>query len=77
MILELMNQFLDCLFADVIVLLNGRMAQSLDPEANFTATTFVVRSTVLVRMIEGLSCVGVRSFPNFGLSTILCDKVGD
>ena len=55
--LELMNQLLDCFFADVIMLLDGRMEQSLDPEVYFTATTFVVRSTatsfsVLARMVE-------------------------
>ena len=55
--LELMNQLLDCFLAGVIMLLDGRMAQSLDPEVNFSATTFVVRSTatsfsVLVRMVK-------------------------
>ena len=29
--LELVNQRLDCLFADVIVFLDSRMVQSLDP----------------------------------------------
>ena len=61
-ILELVNQFLDCIFADVIVLLDSRMGQSLNPEVYFGATTFVVRSTVtilvvLARMVEGRSRV--------------------
>ena len=43
--LELMNQLLDCFLAGVILLLDGRTGQSLDPEVNFTATTFVERST--------------------------------
>ena len=60
--LKLMNQLLDCLVAGVIMLLDGRMGQSLDPEVNFTVTTFVVRSTatgfsVLARMVEGRSRV--------------------
>ena len=46
--LELKNQLLDCFLADVIVLLDSRMGQSLDPEVFFTATTFVVRSTVTI-----------------------------
>ena len=60
--LELMNQLLDCLLADVIVLSDSRMVQSLEPKVYFTATTFVVRSTVttlvvLARMVEGRSRV--------------------
>ena len=43
--LELVNQLLDCFLAGVILLLDGRMGQSLDPEVNFTATAFFVRST--------------------------------
>ena len=35
MILELANQFLDCLFTDVIVFLDSRMRESLDPEVLF------------------------------------------
>ena len=63
MILELLNQFLDCFLADVIVFLDSRMEQSLDPEVFFAATTFVIRSTVtvlvvLAGMIEGRSRVG-------------------
>ena len=59
---ELMNQLLDCFLADVIVFLDSRMEQSLDPEVYFTATTFVVRSTVTIlvvlsRMVEGRSRV--------------------
>ena len=42
--LELMVQLLDCFLAGVIMLLDG-LAQPLDPEVNFSATTFVVRST--------------------------------
>ena len=34
------------------------MEQSLDSEVYFTAKSFPVRSTVLVKMIEGLSRVG-------------------
>ena len=60
--LELMNQLLDCFLAGVIMLLYGRMGQSLDPEVNFTATTVVVRSATyfskLARMVEGRSRVG-------------------
>ena len=37
--LELMNQLLSCFLAGVILLLNGRMGQSLDPEVYFTATS--------------------------------------
>ena len=59
--LELMNQLLDCLFADVIVLLESRMGQCLDPEIYFTATGFPARSAVIVRMIEELSRVGACS----------------
>ena len=58
--LELMNPFLDCLFADVIVFLDNRIKQSLDSEVYFTATGFPVRSTLLVRMIEGRSRVRAR-----------------
>ena len=61
MILKLVNQFLDCLFADVVVFLDGRMGQSLDPEIYFAATGFPVRSTLLVRTIEGRSRVGACS----------------
>ena len=43
--LGLMNQPLDCFLADVIVLLDSRMGQSLDPGVCFTATSFLVRST--------------------------------
>ena len=62
MCLELMNQLLDCFLAGVILLLDGRMRRSLDPEVNFTATIFVVRSTVtilgvLARLVEGRSRV--------------------
>ena len=46
--LELVNQLLDCFLAGVIMLLDGRMRQSLHPEVNFTATTVVVRSTALL-----------------------------
>ena len=49
--LELMNQLLDSFLANVIVLLDSRVVQSLDSEVYFTATTFVVRSTVT--MVEG------------------------
>ena len=37
--LELTNQVLDCFLAGVILLLDGRMGQSLDPQVNFTATS--------------------------------------
>ena len=53
------------LIADVIVFLDSRMEQSLDLEVYFTATGFPVRSTVLVRVIEGRSRVracGVLAF---------------
>ena len=70
--LELMNQLLDCFLADVILVLDSRMGQSFDPEVYFTATTFVVRSTVtillvLAGMVEGafsrqsLWCPGVHN----------------
>ena len=59
--LKLVNQFLDCLFSDVIVFLDGRMGQSLDPEVYFATTGFPVRSTVLVRTIEGRFRVGACS----------------
>ena len=36
--LELMKQLLDCFPADVIVILDSRMVQSLDPEVYITAT---------------------------------------
>ena len=39
------------------------MEQALDSEVYFTATGFPVRSTVLVRMIEGLSGVGACRYP--------------
>ena len=60
--LELMNQLLGCFLAGVVLLLNGRMGQSFDPEVNFTATSFLVLSTatgfsVLARMVEGRSRV--------------------
>ena len=60
--LELVSQLLDCFLADVIVLLDSRMEQSLDPEVHFTATIFVVRSTVtilvvLARLVDGRSRV--------------------
>ena len=60
--LELMNQLLDCFLADVILLMDSRMGQSLDPEVYFIATIFVVRSTatsflVLARTVEGCSRV--------------------
>ena len=60
--LELVNQFLECLFADVIVFLDSPMEQSLNPEVYFTATSFLVCSTVtiffvLARMVEGSSRV--------------------
>ena len=35
MCLQLVNHFLDCFLADVIVLLNSRMEQSLDSESLF------------------------------------------
>ena len=38
--LELMNQLLDCFFANVILLLDCSAVQSLNPEAYFTATSF-------------------------------------
>ena len=65
--LELMINFFICFLASLIMLLDGRMGQSLDPEVNFTATTFVVRSTatgysVLARMVEGRSRVRACSF---------------
>ena len=60
--LELMNQLLDCFLAGLILLSDGQLGQSLDPEVNFTASTFVVRSTVtiffvLARTVEGCSRV--------------------
>ena len=39
-----MNQFVDCFLADVIVLFDSRMGQSLDSEVYFTATSFLVPS---------------------------------
>ena len=40
-ILELVNQFLDRLFADVIVFLDNGMGQSMDSEVYFTRTGFL------------------------------------
>ena len=55
-----MNQLSECFLADVILLLDSRMGQSLDAEVSFTAATVVVHSTatgfcVLATMIEGRS----------------------
>ena len=60
--------FWDCFLADVIVLLDSRMRQSLDPEVYITATTFGVRSTVtilvvLASMVGGCSRVRVLYCP--------------
>ena len=73
--LKLMNQLLDCFLADVILLLDGRMGQSLDPEVYFTATTFVVRSTAT---IFGLLASILASMMQVGfLNTILCGATRD
>ena len=79
-------QLLDCFLTGVILLLDGRMVQSLDPEVKFTATTFLVHSTatsfsVLAGMVEGRSrvraCSTWRPSCKAGLSTILCGERGD
>ena len=84
--LELMNQLLDCFLSDVIVFLDSRMRQSLDPEVYFTSTTFVVHSTVTIllvhaRMVGGRSrvraCGVLASIMQVRLSTLLCGTAGD
>ena len=71
--LKLMNQLLDCFLADVILLLDGRMGQSLDPEVYFTARTFVVRSTatifgLLANILASMMQVG------FKYNSLRCNK---
>ena len=51
-VLQLMNQLLDCFLAGVILLLDSRMEQSLNPEVYFTATSFLVRSTVTTFVVQ-------------------------
>ena len=55
---DLMNQLFDCFLADVILLLDSRMEQSLDPEVYFTATTFVSRSTATISLVLALVVEG-------------------
>ena len=84
--LELMTQLLYCFLAGVIMLLDDGMGQSLDPEVNFTATTFVVRSTApdfsaLAGVVAGRSrvraCSVLASLTQFGINAILYNAIGD
>ena len=76
MVLELVNQFLDCLLADVIVLLDSRVEQSLDPEVNFTAFPVSLLPLCLLEWSKDVVASEVVVF-KFGFSSILCGTVRD